>query len=245
MGFEVWPAIDLLQGACVRLQQGDYARQTTFGDEPAAMAERWFAAGADRLHCVDLDAARSGSITNLAAIEQICRVAGDRPVQVGGGVRDRASIERLLAAGADRLVVGTSAVRQPAWFAEITQHFPERLVLGLDARDGMVATDGWQQTSRLAAVDLLRQMQQLGCLPVAVVFTDIACDGMLAGPNLSALEQVQAVSPWPVIASGGVTRLEDVERLVAIGSPGCIVGRALYEGHLALEQVLEIAGRSG
>jgi phosphoribosylformimino-5-aminoimidazole carboxamide ribotide isomerase len=241
LNVEIWPAIDLLGGKCVRLQQGDYARDTVFSDHPADIASQWFLAGAAQLHCVDLDGAKTGAIVNERAIREIVGVAEGRAVQLGGGVRDEATIERLLGLGIQRLVVGTAALRDPLWFGRMCDRYAGHLVLGLDARDGMVATQGWLETSSTPATQLIQQIAEhtRGC--VAVVYTDIARDGMLEGPNLSALSEMQRSSPFPVIASGGVTTLDDIRALMRQETAGAIIGRALYEGHLDLEQVLREA----
>jgi phosphoribosylformimino-5-aminoimidazole carboxamide ribotide isomerase len=235
---EIWPAIDLLKGRCVRLRQGDYSRDTVFSDQPGEIAEKWFAAGARCLHCVDLDGAKAGSVVNETAIRSIVDAAGSFPVQLGGGVRDEASMVRLFGLGLSRLVVGTAALRDPDWFAAMCEKYPGRLVLGVDARDGMVATQGWLEISSTPAIDLIREVGNRTQACVAVVYTDIARDGMLEGPNFGSLAEVQEASPFPVIASGGVTTLADVRELVRRKTPGTIIGRALYEGHLDLAEVL-------
>ena len=234
---EIWPAIDLLGGRCVRLQQGDYSRDTVFSDDPASMAERWFSQGAKRLHCVDLDAAKGGAIVNEPAIRSIVQRAAGLPIQLGGGVRSEPVIARLLEIGVTRLVVGTAALRDPDWFAKMCDRYPQRLVLGVDARDGMVATDGWLQTSKTPAKTLIGEISQRtnGC--VAIVYTDIARDGMLEGPNFHGLEEVQRDCAIPVIASGGVSSLADVQELVRRRTHGAIIGRAIYEGHIDLKEV--------
>ncbi len=240
MTMEIWPAIDLRGGKCVRLVQGDYDRETVFGDDPAEMARRWRDAGADRLHLVDLDGARDGRRTNAAAVSAI-RQAVTFPCQLGGGVRDRATIEELLALGLNRLVVGTSAVRDPDWFLRVCRDFPHQLVLGLDAREGRVATDGWVATSDLSAAEFVARFE--GEPLAGVVYTDIARDGMLQGPNLQALDQVVRAVSLPIIASGGVTTADDVRSVADIGASGCIIGRTLYEGLLTLEDALAAARR--
>jgi phosphoribosylformimino-5-aminoimidazole carboxamide ribotide isomerase len=239
---QIWPAIDLLDGKCVRLQQGDYSRDTVFSDDPAATARKWFDLGSRYLHCVDLDGAKSGSIVNESAIKSIVQAAEGRPVQLGGGVRNEETIKRLLGLGLSRLVVGTSALKDPEWFSAMCEKYKGHLVLGLDARDGMVATQGWLKTSHITATSLITQIQQMTDDVVAVVYTDIARDGMLSGPNLEALAALMQVSQFPVVASGGVTTLEDIDRLIAMDVPACIIGRSLYEGHLDLQQVLKRAG---
>lgn len=235
---QIWPAIDLRGGKCVRLQQGDYDRETVFGDDPAAMARQWVDAGAEYLHLVDLDGARAGFVENWAAIEAIVAAAGI-PCELGGGVRDEATIARALDLGLERVVIGTLAVKEPEWFRQMCRAFPGRLALGLDARQGMVATEGWLETSRVSAVDLA---QQLAREPIAaVIYTDIETDGMLAGPNLAALAEMVAAVDLPVIASGGITTADDVARLAALPVAGCIIGRALYEGTLSLKDALSVA----
>ena len=238
---QIWPAIDLLGGKCVRLQQGDYNRETVFSGEPGSMAAQWFAAGADFLHCVDLDGAKTGAIINEPAIRGIVAAAAGKPVQLGGGVRNEASIERLLGLGLSRLVVGTAALKDPAWFGSMCDRYRGHIVLGLDARDGLVATEGWLETSSTSAISLVQRIAEHTAQCVAVVYTDIARDGMLEGPNLSALGEVQRMSPFPVIASGGVTTLQDIRQLVDLGTAGAIIGRALYEGVLDLSEALDVA----
>jgi phosphoribosylformimino-5-aminoimidazole carboxamide ribotide isomerase len=235
---QIWPAIDLRGGKCVRLQQGDYDRETIFGDDPAAMARQWVEAGAEYLHLVDLDGARAGFVENWAAIEAIV-AAAKIPCELGGGVRDEATIARLLDLGLERVVIGTLAVKEPEWFRQMCRAFPGRLVLGLDARQGMVATEGWLEISRVSAVELAQQFVRE---PIAaVIYTDIETDGMLAGPNLAALAEMVAAVDLPVIASGGITTADDVARLAALPVAGCIIGRALYEGSLSLKDALSVA----
>lgn len=238
---EIWPAIDLLGGNCVRLQQGDYGRDTVFSNAPGDVAKRWFDEGSQFLHCVDLDGAKSGSVVNEAAIRAIVAAANGRPVQLGGGVRNQATIERLLDLGLSRLVVGTSALKDPDWFASMCDSFPGHLVLGLDAWDGKVATEGWLKTSETTASDLVQGIGGKTKNCVAVVYTDISKDGMMSGPNFESLAELEKVSPFPVICSGGVTTLDDIRRLVAQGTRGAILGRTLYEGHIQLSDVLAIA----
>jgi phosphoribosylformimino-5-aminoimidazole carboxamide ribotide isomerase len=237
---QIWPAIDLRGGRCVRLEQGDYGRQTVFGDDPAAMARHWVAHGATCLHLVDLDAAKAGAdpagrLPNGPSIEAIIR-AVEVPCQIGGGVRSQGTIDSLLALGVARLVVGTAAIKQPDWFREMCRRYPDRLVLGIDARDGMVATDGWLETSKVPAADLARQFEDEPL--AAIVYTDIARDGMLSGPNVPAMRDMVHATDIPVIASGGVTSADDIAQLAVAGLAGCIVGRALYEGKLTLADAL-------
>jgi phosphoribosylformimino-5-aminoimidazole carboxamide ribotide isomerase len=241
---QVWPAIDLRGGKCVRLQQGDFRRETVFGDDPAATARHWVALGAECLHLVDLDGARDGLPANLPGVRAILQAVGV-PCELGGGIRSEAAIRDLLDLGLQRLVIGTLAVREPDWFCHVCRTFPQRLVLGIDAKDGRVATEGWQQTSTAEAIELARRFADE---PIAaVVYTDIARDGMLSGPNLAAMARMQAAIDRPVVASGGVTTVDDVARLAAIPMAGCIIGRALYEGTIGLPEAIQRAagGRPG
>lgn len=233
---EIWPAIDLRGGKCVRLRQGDYDRETVFGEDPAEMALRWVAQGARRLHLVDLDAARDGRLGNLDAVRQI-RGAVSVTIQLGGGVRSEETIRSLLDLRVDRLVVGTAAIERPEWFQAMARVFPGRLVLGLDARDGRLATDGWQRTSQEQAADFAARFQNE---PIAgIVYTDISRDGMLSGPNVDAAAALQGTVKVPVIASGGISRLDDIRRLAEAGVGGCIIGRALYEGRVSLNDAMK------
>lgn len=235
---EVWPAIDLRDGKCVRLRQGDYQQETIFNDDPVAVAKEFAAAGAKHLHLVDLDGAREGLPVNLPAVQNIL-ASVDLQVELGGGVRDEQSIEELLGFGLSRLVIGTSAIKQPDWFRDIVNKFPNRLVLGIDARDGYVATDGWLETSEVTAIEMAQQFE--GEPLAAIVYTDIATDGMMSGPNVAAMAEMQKAVRLPVVASGGVTTEADVEALATAGLAGCIIGRALYEGTLTLPKALDRA----
>lgn len=232
---EIWPAIDLRGGCCVRLKQGDYAQETVFGEDPPEMARHWVELGAERLHLVDLDGARDGLSVNLPSISSIVEAASV-PCELGGGIRDEETIRRLLDIGLARLVIGTLAIRQPDWFRDMCRKFPGKLVLGIDARDGLVATDGWLKTSETKATDLAGQFA--GEPIAALVYTDIATDGMLSGPNTEAMAEMQSAVDWPVVASGGVTTKDDVARLAAVPMAGCIIGRALYEGTLTLPEAI-------
>jgi phosphoribosylformimino-5-aminoimidazole carboxamide ribotide isomerase len=236
---QVIPAIDLRGGYCVRLRQGDYAQETIFGEDPAAMAAHWEGDGATRIHLVDLDGARSGKPVNVESVRAILRRV-HVPCQLGGGVRDEATIAAWLDAGVERVIVGTQALKDPAWFRLMAHKYPSQLVLGLDARDGRVATEGWLDVSSVEATALAEQFDDL---PLSgVVYTDIAKDGMLAGPNLAATEALARRLKTPVIASGGVSTLEDLAHLAALPVAACIVGRALYEGRFRLSEARERAG---
>ena len=238
---QIWPAIDLRDGKCVRLRQGDYQQETVYGDEPAAMARQWVDQGAEFLHLVDLDGAREGRLTNRQAVASIL-ASVSIPCELGGGVRDEATISELLQLGVHRLVIGTEAIKRPDWFREMCHKFPHRLVAGIDARDGRVATDGWSVTSQVKATDLATELSEL---PIAaIVYTDIAKDGMMAGPNLQAMAEMASAVTTGVIASGGVTTVSDVTQLATTGVAGCIIGRSLYEGSLTLRDALA-ASRKG
>ncbi|QDT68926.1 1-(5-phosphoribosyl)-5-[(5-phosphoribosylamino)methylideneamino] imidazole-4-carboxamide isomerase [Planctomycetes bacterium MalM25] len=241
---EIWPAIDLRGGMCVRLRQGDYEQETVFNKEPATVARQFAEAGARCLHVVDLDGAREGAPVNLPAVEEILDALngydGGFRVELGGGIRDEQSIAELLDFGLDRLVVGTSAIKQTDWFEAIVERFPNRLVLGVDARDGLVATDGWLETSQTSAVELAGRFADKPLS--AIVYTDIATDGMMQGPNVAAMAEMQrAMGKVPVVASGGVTTIEDVRALKEAGLAAAIIGRALYEGTIQLPEALKVA----
>lgn len=230
------PAIDLKDGKCVRLKQGRMEDATVFSDDPVAMALHWKESGCRRLHLVDLDGAFAGEPRNRAIIAAITEAMGDVPVQVGGGIRDRDTIAGYLDAGIAQAIIGTRAVEEPAFLEAAAAEFPESLILGLDARDGLLATAGWDETSTVEAVAFARQAS---ALPLAgIVYTDIARDGMLTGVNVEATVRMAAATTIPVIASGGVTSLKDLAELKAAfqGAAGtlmgAITGRAIYSGTL-------------
>lgn len=235
---QIWPAIDLRGGKCVRLQQGDYGRETVFADDPAVAARRLASDGAECLHLVDLDGAREGRPVNLEAVRGILS-AVNLPCELGGGIRDEETIGQLFELGLSRLVIGTKALREPDWFRAVAGRYPHKIVLGIDARDGMVATEGWLKTSSTSAIDLAKQFD--GEPLAALIYTDIAHDGMLAGPNVAAMQAMRQAVRLPVVASGGVTTAADVAALAAIPMAGCIIGRALYEGRLTLAEALAAA----
>jgi len=235
---QIWPAIDLRDGKCVRLRQGDYNRETVFGDDPAAMARRWVDEGAECLHLVDLDGARDGAPANRKAVASIL-AAIDIPCELGGGVRDETTIKLWLDAGLQRLVIGTRALKQPDWFREMCRRYPNQLVLGIDASNGRVATDGWLDVSDVSATELARKYADEPL--AAIVYTDIAKDGMMAGTNLPAMQEMKEAVDVPVIASGGVTNVEDVRQLARLELAGCIIGRALYEGTLTIADAVSAA----
>ncbi len=238
---QIWPAIDLRGGKCVRLRQGDYQQETIFAQDPAEVARQFGNQGAQHLHIVDLEGAREGLPVNLPSVQEIL-AAVEIECELGGGIRDEQSVRELLDFGLSRLVIGTSALTDPEWFRQICRQYPYRLVLGIDARDGWAATDGWLNTSEVAAIDLAGQFANEPL--AAIIYTDIATDGMLSGPNVEAMCKMQAAVDFPVIASGGVTTTDDISRLAAAGLAGCIIGRALYEGTLALADALRAAGEA-
>jgi phosphoribosylformimino-5-aminoimidazole carboxamide ribotide isomerase len=235
---QIWPAIDLRGGKCVRLQQGDYNRETVFGEDPAAMARHWVDQGAECLHLVDLDGAREGRPANLPAIRSIL-AAVTVPCELGGGIRDEETIGSLVELGLSRLVIGTKALADPDWLRRMARRFPGRLVLGIDARNGRVATEGWLETSETPATELAQSYQDEPL--AALIYTDIATDGMLNGPNLAAMGEMRGATNLSVVASGGVTSASDVTALASLRMAGCIIGRALYEGNLKLADALAAA----
>ena len=239
---EVIPAIDLLEGRCVRLYQGDYARSQVFNDNPADVAKQWVDQGATRLHIVDLDGAKVGHPVNTQAIAAIVQ-AVSVPVQVGGGLRNRVGVAQLLSTGVQRVILGTAAVEDHPLVEQLCKEFPGQIVIGIDARNGLVATRGWLETSEVKATDLAGQMAQLGV--AAIIYTDIHRDGTLAGPNLDALRELATGISIPVIASGGVSSITDLLSLLALeplGVSGVIVGRALYTGDILLKEALQAVG---
>src|SRR5215212_1358838 len=233
----IFPAIDLLNGRCVRLQQGDYSRETVFSDDPSEVARKWASLGADRIHVVDLDGAKAGKPVNGPVIRKIVEAAGV-PVQLGGGLRTDADLAAVFDWGVRWAVLGTRALQSPDWVRTTATRYPDRIVLGVDAKGGFVATEGWLEVSKVKAVDLAKQVSDSPL--AAVVYTDIAKDGMMSGPNFEALVEMRDAVPLPVIASGGVCTLEHVRRLMDERIPGCIIGRALYEGTLDLAAALAL-----
>lgn len=239
---DVIPAIDLLEGRCVRLYQGDYARSQVFNENPVEVAKQWFEQGASRVHVVDLDGAKAGKPVNTRAIEAIVQ-AVPVPVQVGGGLRDRSGVSQLLELGVGRVILGTAAVEDHPLVKQLCEEFPGRIVVGIDARNGLVATRGWLETSEVKATELARQMSELGA--AAIVYTDIHRDGTLSGPNLHALRELANGISIPVIASGGVSSVTDLLSLLALeplGVNGVIVGRALYTGDVSLKEAIQAVG---
>lgn len=236
---DIFPSIDLRNGKCVRLLQGDYDRQIDYSDDPVGVARDFAAAGAQWLHVVDLDGARSGQIYNTGVIQRIVEQSGLK-VQVGGGVRSVRVIQRLLDAGVTRVIIGTQAMKQWDWFKETVYYdeFAGRIVLGLDARGGKLALEGWTEQTALTADEIAAQVTDWPLS--AIVYTDIARDGMLTGPNLKQTEMIAQVTDVPIIASGGVGTLDDIRALVRLPLAGMIIGRALYEGKFELADAVNV-----
>ncbi len=229
------PAIDLKSGQCVRLKQGRMEDDTVFSDDPVAVAARFVAAGARRLHLVDLDGAFAGSPKNREVIAAICAAHPELPIQVGGGIRTEETIEQYLEMGVSYVIIGSKAVSDPHFVSDACLSFPGHVIVGLDAREGKVAVDGWAKTSNLEVTELARRFEQDGV--TAIVFTDIARDGMMQGANMQATRALARAVRIPIIASGGMTDMNDVERLMDAaddGVAGAIIGRALYEGTIDL-----------
>ena len=232
----LYPAVDIKDGKCVRLLQGRFDAITEYGDDPVAMAKKWEALGAGWLHVVDLDGARSGKAGNRETIKAMA-AAVSIPVQTGGGVRTLADVEELLESGLTRVILGTSAVRDRGMVKTAIERYGDRIVIGIDAKDGYVAVEGWESGSGLEATAFAREMALLGAK--TVIYTDIATDGTLAGPNLPAMKEMIDVSGMDVIASGGVGTVDDLLALARIGAAGAITGKAIYTGAIDLPAALK------
>ena len=232
------PAIDLKDGKCVRLEQGLMDKATVYSDDPATTAKHWEAQSAELLHVVDLDGAFAGRPKNLDAIKAI-RNAVRMPIEVGGGIRDMATIDALVTIGIDRIILGTAAIENPAFVQQACEKFPGKIIIGIDAKDGMVAIKGWAEVTKVEAVDLAKRMQEYGV--IAVIYTDIKRDGMLSGPNIGATKTLAESLHIPVIASGGVSTMKDIQDLLTIrysGVAGVITGKAIYSGSLDLKEAI-------
>ncbi len=241
------PAIDLKDGQCVRLRQGEMDSATVFSEDPAAMARRWVESGARRLHLVDLNGAFAGKPVNAAAIQSIVDAVGDDiPVQLGGGIRDLDTIERYLDDGIRYVIIGSAAVKNPGFLHDACNAFPGHIIVGLDAKDGMVAVEGWSKVTHHEVVDLAKRFEDYGV--EGVIYTDIGRDGMLSGVNIDATVRLAQALTIPVIASGGVTNLDDIHKLCAVeheGIMGAITGRAIYEGTLDFVAAQKLADELG
>jgi len=238
----VIPAIDLKDGKCVRLRQGRMEDETVFGDDPVEVAQRWVDAGARRLHMVDLNGAFAGKPVNASAIRAVAEAFPDLPIQVGGGIRDEDTVAAYLEAGVQYTIIGTKAVSAPHFINDLCLEFPGHIVVGLDAKDGRIAIDGWSKLSHHSAIDMARRFEQDGV--EAIVFTDIGRDGMMTGVNVESTVKLARAITIPVIASGGITNMDDIRALCAVsdeGIMGAITGRALYEGALDLAAAQKLA----
>lgn len=237
----IYPAIDLRGGNCVRLVKGDFSRETIYSTDPGAMAREWASAGASSIHVVDLDGALAGESRNLEAIKAIMKEGGI-PIEVGGGIRNMSHIERLLSAGVHQVILGSAAVKNPELVKEACRAYPGRIVVGIDAKNGDVAVEGWEASGHIQAEELAKKMADAGV--ERIIFTDIARDGMLSGVNVEATVAVAKASGLKVTASGGVASLEDLKILKkreTDGIEGCIIGKALYTGAIDLRQAVAIA----
>lgn len=240
----VIPAIDLKDGQCVRLRQGLMNDSTVFSDNPVATAQRWADAGGRRLHLVDLNGAFEGEPVNAGAVEAIAKALPDMPIQIGGGIRDLATISRYLEAGVSAVIIGTLAVKDPAFVRVACKEFPGKIIVGIDAKNGFVATDGWAQISDVRATELAKQFEAHGV--ASIIYTDIARDGMMQGVNVEATVEMARASSIPVIASGGISHIDDIRALANFmreGIAGAITGRAIYEGTLDLAQAQGLVDR--
>lgn len=231
------PAIDLKDGQCVRLRKGVMEDSTVFSDDPVAVAKQWVEQGARRLHLVDLNGAFAGEPVNGEVVTAIAKAYPDLPIQIGGGIRSAETIRYYLDAGVSYVIIGTKAVKEPAFIKEMCREFPGAIIVGLDAKDGLVATDGWAQVSQVRATELAKRFEQDGVS--SIVYTDIERDGMMQGVNVEATVEMAEASSLPIIASGGITNLDDIRALLAranagAGICGAITGRAIYEGTLDL-----------
>lgn len=233
---DILPAIDLIDGKCVRLIQGEYSKKITYKDDPVAQAKEFHDAGAKWLHVVDLDGAKLGKPINADVVAEIAKQVPMK-IELGGGIRDEAAIVTMLDAGVTRLILGSSAIKQFDWFTEMARKYPQRLVLGLDARGSNLATEGWLDQGSLSVLDFAKKAAGL---PLnAIVYTDISKDGMLAGPNIERTKQLVEAVDVPIVAAGGVTTVEDIKTLKTADVAGAIIGRALYEGTITLAEALQ------
>lgn len=233
---QIYPAIDIKNGQCVRLKQGRFDDMTVYGDDPMKVAEKWVKSGASYIHIVDLDGARQGTSYNQQIIEQIAQQF-QVPVQTGGGIRSMRDIEEKLSLGVSRVVLGTVAVKNPELVAEAVKVYGEKIAVGIDAMNGRVAIQGWEEVSQVSAMDLCKKMVKFGVK--TIVYTDISKDGMMTGPNIEATKEIIRETGVNIIASGGIANIMDLESLEAIGAHGTIIGKALYQGELKLSNVIQ------
>ena len=237
----LFPAIDIRNGKCVRLIQGDYAQEIIYGDSPTEMALLWEKQGAEYIHIVDLDGAKTGDSANRLAIQEVAK-AVSIPIQVGGGIRSMDIIDSHIESGVSRIIIGTAAITDRPFLEQAVAKYGDKIAVSIDARNGLVATDGWTETTDTKAIDLLKDLEAIGVK--TVVYTDILKDGMMQGPNFEELRMMDEASSIDVIASGGVSTEEDIDKLGQMNLYGAIIGKALYEGTLSLEQLLGDANRA-
>lgn len=237
----IFPAIDLMGGKCVRLTQGKKDNETVFSDDPVDVAKSWQDQGAEYLHVVDLDGAFEGRPKNLNHVEQIAKQV-NIPIEFGGGLRTTQSIKSVLDLGISRVIVGTKAIDSPLWVHELCSLFPARIAVGIDAKNGKVAVQGWTEVSECTAVDFAKEIEK--AKPCALIYTDISRDGMLQGPNIPSLRELLLSVKTPVIASGGITSLKDIENLSHLPILGMIIGKALYTGHIKLQEAIQLCNSS-
>ncbi|MFD2760050.1 1-(5-phosphoribosyl)-5-[(5-phosphoribosylamino)methylideneamino]imidazole-4-carboxamide isomerase [Lentibacillus juripiscarius] len=230
------PAIDIRGGNCVRLTQGDYRQETIYSDSPASIAKQWEDQQADYLHVVDLDGAKTGTAANAETIREIVQTI-QIPVQIGGGIRSIDTLQTYLSAGADRVIIGTAAIHHMDFLKEAVASFGDNIAVSIDARNGFIATDGWTETSDVKAIDLMKELETIGVS--TIIYTDILKDGMLKGPNFEELNAINCATNIQVIASGGISSLEDVNRLKEMDLYGAIIGKALYDGTLSFTNIRE------
>jgi phosphoribosylformimino-5-aminoimidazole carboxamide ribotide isomerase len=233
----IYPAVDIKDGRCVRLVQGEFDKVTIYSEDPVEMALKWEGLGAEYLHVVDLDGARTGETQNISITSEIASKV-KMPIQLGGGIRSIEIIEKVISKGIQRVILGTSAVKNPDLVKKAIEIYKEKIVIGIDAKDGMVAIDGWENTSDFTAIDFASKMVELGAK--TIIYTDIARDGMLTGPNLIAMREMAQSVDAEIIASGGVSSLQDIKDLKETGVSGVIVGKALYTGDLDLKEAIKI-----
>lgn len=232
----IFPAIDIRNGKCVRLRQGDYNQETIYSNSPVEIAKEWEASGAEYLHAVDLDGAKSGESINVKIIQNIAQTLSI-PIQVGGGIRSLEVIEKYIQAGVSRVILGTAAITDFAFLQTAVERYTEQIAVSIDARNGFIATDGWTKNSTVEAIPFIQQLESIGVK--TIIYTDILKDGMMSGPNFQELESVQQATTMNIIASGGVTTKEDIQQLKNMNLYGAIIGKALYDGSIKLQDILE------
>ncbi|MEE0944766.1 MAG: 1-(5-phosphoribosyl)-5-[(5-phosphoribosylamino)methylideneamino]imidazole-4-carboxamide isomerase [Clostridia bacterium] len=236
----IYPAIDIKDGNCVRLLKGQFDKITVYGNNPAEMAKKWEDEGGEFIHVVDLDGAKHGHGVNAPIISEICKTV-NVPVQTGGGIRTMEDIEKKLSCGVNRVIIGTSAVRDENFVREAVEKYGDKIVIGIDAKDGMVAVEGWEEISEFGAIEFAKKMESLGVK--TVIYTDIATDGTLAGPNVEAMREMVENTNMDIIASGGVGSIEHIKALIPTGVEGVIVGKAIYTDSISLKEAISIGGR--